>query len=327
MAKEIKVIGRNNITWNARQVVKMMESEKIRFDNARQRTLVWTVQQKSLLIHSMILGLPINYIYAVKVNGVYDCLDGKQRCNAIRDFIRGQFQLTDVPPVEYSDGSTEDINGMFFSGLSEDMQDCITSYSMTIHFFEGISEEEEDEIFYRLNAGSALKAIEKSRVKCKALPQIQVVTKHPVFDGLSEKARARYADEDTVIKCFAMLDMDEPCLDTKAIHPYMESLEIDAKKRKEMMSILSDIKKMHDQMEKDENFKVAKKIYSKTHLVSLVPFVKEHGVQTEFVTKFFTGSPSMNMKYNNNATAGVGHIPSVKARQEALAEEFEKFSK
>ena len=104
MAKEIKVIGRNNITWNARQVVKMMESEKIRFDNARQRTLVWTVQQKSLLIHSMILGLPINYIYAVKVNGIYDCLDGKQRCNAIRDFIRGQFQLTDVPPVEYSDG-------------------------------------------------------------------------------------------------------------------------------------------------------------------------------------------------------------------------------
>ena len=327
MGKQIVGFDRKSIAWNCNQVAKMIDNTSIRFDNAAQRTYVWNQERKSLLIHSLIIGAPVPPMFAVRgADKVYDFLDGKQRCNAIHDYLKGMYSLKDVPPIQYDDGSEEDINGMYFTGLSEEMQDNIKSYTLNINYFDEIDEEQQEELFYRLNNGMALTAIEKSRVKCPALPDVQILGHHPVFDFLSNKARARYADEDLVVKCFAMLDMDEPCLDTKAIRPFMEQLEIDKAKHDKMYKVFDTIKKMHDEMEKDDASAVAKRLYVKTHFISIIPFVAEHGKQTEFIKKFFSGERmSISQKYNDNATAGVGHAPAVKARLDAIEAEWRKF--
>ena len=98
--EEIKMLKRANINWNARQLAKMAQNGSIRFDNAVQRGLVWDVQRKSLLIHSMLTGYPIPPFYAVKGGGCYDMLDGKQRTNAIVDFISRKFELEGIPKVD-----------------------------------------------------------------------------------------------------------------------------------------------------------------------------------------------------------------------------------
>ena len=112
------MLKRANINWNARQLAKMAQNGTVSFDNAVQRGYVWDNKRKSLLIHSMLIGYPIPPFYAAKNENRYDMLDGKQRTNAISDFINGKFELTDVPEVEVEneDGSTDmvDINTLHF---------------------------------------------------------------------------------------------------------------------------------------------------------------------------------------------------------------------
>lgn len=338
MAIEIAAWDKKNITWTAKQIIKMIDNTSARFDSSYQRTFVWTKEQKSLMIHSMIMGIPTEPLWAARgtTTKIYDFMDGKQRCNAIRDYVKGIYSLENVPPVQYRDVETGnilddydvDINGKFFSDLTEEMQDNILSYVFTINYFDDIDEENQEEFFSRINRGKALSAIELSRVKCPALPDVQVLGHHPVFDFLTDKARARYADEDLVVKCFALLDMDEPCLDTKVIRPFMEHLEIDKARHDLMYKVFDNIKKMHDEMVEAEAGTPAKRLYVKTHFISIIPFVAEHGKQTKFLQKFFSdGRMSISQKYNDNSTAGVGHVPQVRARLEAINEEWRKFHK
>ena len=335
MSKEIATWGQKHITWNAKQIVKMIDNNTARFDSAYQRTYVWDLERKSMMIHSMIMQIPTEPLWAAHgtETRVYDFMDGKQRCNAIRDYIKGTYALKDVPPIQYRDVKTgnllddeDDVNGKFFSELSEEMQDNILSYQFSVNYFDDIDEESQEDFFVRINRGKVLSAIELSRVKCASLPDIQKLTYHPLFDFISEKARKRYTDEDIIVKCFAMVKMDIPCLDTKAIRPFMETLEISKDEYSKMQDVFTTIKTMHDEMEENEAGAVAKRLYVKTHLISIIPFVMEHGKQTKFLQKFFSGERmSISQKYNDNATAGVGHAPAVKARLDAIETEWRKF--
>ena len=49
MAKQIVGYNRHPQNWNARQIAKMMENGTARFNNAVQRGLIWTLEQKSLI--------------------------------------------------------------------------------------------------------------------------------------------------------------------------------------------------------------------------------------------------------------------------------------
>ena len=75
---------RFNINWTAKALSNQMEKGKVNYDNAVQRNLVWDIEKKSLLIHSMIYGYAIPAMYFTRdENGVYDSLDGKQRQDGI----------------------------------------------------------------------------------------------------------------------------------------------------------------------------------------------------------------------------------------------------
>ncbi|NEO55972.1 MAG: DUF262 domain-containing protein [Okeania sp. SIO3B5] len=72
------------------------EQNKIILDPEFQRNPnIWTLEQKSKFIESIILNFPLPYWYMKQTKkGEYIVVDGLQRTSAIRDFIDNKFQLT-----------------------------------------------------------------------------------------------------------------------------------------------------------------------------------------------------------------------------------------
>ena len=340
------MLKKANISWNARQLSKMMDKGSITFDSAIQRNLVWDDHRKSLLIHSMLTGYPIPAMYASKDSETknYSMLDGKQRSNAIHDFLNGKFTLTDIPEVTLDDGTEIDINGMYFSGLDEDMQDALNNYSLTIYYFEDITEDEISEMFFRLNFGKPLSAIELSRSKARDLKTIQSIGKHDLFTtSLTEKAFERYTHEDLVIKSYIMLTSDTPCLDTKFVRPIMETTIFTEDNISLLNSVYDRILNTYKTIIADDSpetgkisKRIAKRLLTRTHMLSIMPIVKrsfEENVSdemfTNWVKNFFCGTKSVTKynDYNTRCASGSGHAENVKVRLKVVKKDYEKFMK
>ena len=58
------MLNKSNITWNAKQVTKMMSKGLLQFNNVVQRSYVWEKTRKSDFIHSMIEGWPTTAFFA-----------------------------------------------------------------------------------------------------------------------------------------------------------------------------------------------------------------------------------------------------------------------
>lgn len=75
-----------------------------------QREEVWTQENKSRLIESLLLNIPITMFYvSADVDGNYTVVDGLQRLSAIRDFVlKENFKISDTRSLR---------NGMKLVGL------------------------------------------------------------------------------------------------------------------------------------------------------------------------------------------------------------------
>lgn len=62
-----------------------------------QRHFVWNKTQKSRLIESILLGIPLPVFYfAEEKDGIFSVVDGLQRLSTIRDFLLNKFELTNL---------------------------------------------------------------------------------------------------------------------------------------------------------------------------------------------------------------------------------------
>ncbi len=78
------------------QIWEMIKKEEaINLRPEYQRRLRWTNAQKSKLIESLLLNIPIPPVFFYEADAArYEVMDGQQRLNAIRDFFAGDFQLS-----------------------------------------------------------------------------------------------------------------------------------------------------------------------------------------------------------------------------------------
>ena len=350
--RDIKTYGKQNLPWSCNALTKRIDKQEAVFDSAVQRTYVWTADQKSLLIHSLIIGAPIPPMYAVKEtvsdseneNGkpktVYSFLDGKQRSNAIHDYISGLYPLVNVPPVEFEDGTQADINGLYFNDLSDAMKDAIKNTNLVIYVFEGLTDDQTADIFYRLNNGKSLSAIELSRVKAVSLPAFQEIAKSPLFsNSLSAKQIAKYGAEDIAIKAHIMAYSDTKCTDTKFVRPYVETTQVTENQISELKSVFGFVQQIVESANDTENKSVkraVKRIVTRTHLLSMIPLylsavrgeMPDRELVKQFVLWFFgTTKTSVSAIYNNYATQGSGHEDHIAKRLSAINSEFEEFKK
>ena len=66
-----------------------------------QRRLRWNRGQKSRLIESLLLNIPVPPIFLYETEGArYEVMDGQQRLNTVREFIAGEFSLTGLSILE-----------------------------------------------------------------------------------------------------------------------------------------------------------------------------------------------------------------------------------
>jgi hypothetical protein len=70
-----------------------------------QRRLRWSTPQKSRLIESLLLNIPVPPVFLYESDAArYEVMDGQQRLNAVREFIAGDFALTGLPVLKPLNG-------------------------------------------------------------------------------------------------------------------------------------------------------------------------------------------------------------------------------
>ncbi|MGC4920388.1 MULTISPECIES: GmrSD restriction endonuclease domain-containing protein [Streptomyces] len=127
-----------------------------------QRKLVWTVEEKSDLIDSILSDLPIPLILVAEISGEegasYELIDGMQRLNAIFSFIENEFdvngQYFDLQALADTKSQLDD--GKFLQQkpiLPRDQSRKIANYLLPMSVFKASNPEQVDKVFRRINSG------------------------------------------------------------------------------------------------------------------------------------------------------------------------------
>lgn len=313
------MLNKANITWSAKQIKKMIDNGKITFDTAVQRGLVWDKSRKSLLIHSMLVGYPIPPCYATKRDGIYEMLDAKQRLSSIKEYIDDEFELSNIPDV---DG--EDINGRKFSELDEDLQDEILSYSFTIYYFDGITDEEIGEMFFRLNNGKPVSAIEQAKAKAKSLDVIRRLGQHEFFEKTMSQAQLdKFAPDEMVVKILIMLTEEEPEVSAKKVREVLEKTEIIEDVENRIIDVLDTLLDVYNHCANDK--KTQKAIVKKVNILTIIGYMKDENCDlSELANRCFYFFPDCTEEYLQLCKSGTDKKANIKSRIEILKQEFEK---
>lgn len=323
---------RYNMNMTCKGLYNRMLKEEINFDCAVQRGLVWDNDKKSLLIHSILYGYSIPAFYMTKnEDGSYDSLDGKQRSNAIFDFMAGQYALSvDFPMVYDDEGLEENFSGMYWAQLPEWAQDRIKDYNLLVYYYEDMKEEEVREFFRRLNNGKPLSAVELTRVKAVSIDIFQEIARHTAIrNATTEKGKARFADENLAMQIYGMAYMENLDFGTKAFRPYIQEAVVTQEQKDTILHGLGYMSLcmqwLEEQTDNKEAAKVLKKLKSRTHFVAMayygMLFLDAGKTQDEFNSKVFeffnTGNnkASMSAVYNETVGAGSARSEAVKRRK------------
>ena len=89
-----------------------------------QRQFVWNKTRQSRFIESLMMGLPIPFMFGItNENGRTEILDGAQRLNTISAFISGDLKLQDLDRMDL-------LNGLYFSQLPAAQQNKLLDRSI-----------------------------------------------------------------------------------------------------------------------------------------------------------------------------------------------------
>ena len=341
-----------NITWTAKQLGAMVKSGKINFDHIVQRSYVWESSRKSALIESMIIGYPVPPIFAKRNDdgtgkrggNIYYIMDGKQRLSTVKEYLNDEFALTTLNPITYKDIETEedvtvDISDKKYSELPEAVQDILKDTTFSIIYFDNLSEDEERELFKRLNAGKPLSAKSKLLASCKDIKGLLDIGSHKLFEEMiSDKGHANKNQVTLVAKSYMMMfkdvNMGEVSFDSKTFNPMLEELHISESEKMAMVRVYDKIYDVHDELLDRKEKKVAKKLWTETHLISLIPFFKSavekdisDDMMADWIMEFFNteSGTSNNDTYNECSGSGVARKDNVMGRHEALEDSFNEF--
>lgn len=346
--KILKIEGAS-ITWTCKQIVKMIEKDTISFKNVVQRSFVWEKHRMSELIWSIIMGYPIPPIYAERGKTdndkvkVYDVLDGQQRNTSIYKFIKDEFALTQLKPIPYLDENgnecTVDISGKKFSELEEELQDIIKDATITVKYFDNLEQHQKAEMFRRLNNGKPLSTKARTLASSKDIEGLLDIGSHKLFEEmLTEKSRTNKNQAVIVMKAWSMLNLniEEISFASKDFNPMIEETEISDTEKLELNNVFDFIVGTHEELVARAHKKVAKKLYTETHLISLIPYFKKAmenevsvGMMAEWIIDFFmiNNDSEVYQQYEAATTGGVARNQSVVARHEALGKSYEEFFK
>lgn len=176
-----------------------------------QRDMVWTPKQQSRFIESILIKLPVPFIFAADVGqgdreGALEIIDGSQRIRTLDNFLSNKLELVGLKKL------TQAI-GMRFSDLSKPRQMRFKRTTVrVIELTEKADEDARREMFDRLNSGGTrLTTMEVRRgivdgpfmsfiTECAANEQFKALV------PLNERNAKRKEYEEFVLRYFAYLN-------------------------------------------------------------------------------------------------------------------------
>lgn len=349
IVKILKLEGAS-IPWTVKQIAKMYKQSKINTKNPIQRSYVWEIARRSELIWSTVMGYPIPPLYAKRDDEsgkvkIYDIMDGQQRIITFVLFINDEFALGELKPILYLDENGEeqsiDISGLKFSELDEEIQDAIQDRTLSVFYYDNLEQAEQAEMFRRLNNGKPLSTKARTLASCQDILGILDIGTHKLFqptDGmLTEKARTNKNQVALVMKCWCMMNMDVENIsfESKVFNPLMERTTISETEKMALNEVFNLIFDTHFNLIERKEKKVAKKLYTETHMVSLIPFFKkavENGIgedmMADWLVEFFTSEDGASVSENyNNACSGSAKGISINCRNDELQKSWDEFFK
>lgn len=329
-----------SLNWSNKSLVRKYNKKEIDTSSAIQRGRVWSVAQKSLLIHSMLVQFLIPPITVVQMEGKdeYEVVDGKQRIEAIVDFYNGEYKLSKIiPPVPDEDGNEIDISGCYYQDLPIEIKAKLDSCKLRGDSYEGIADlSEKGEIFFRLNSGTPLTNTEKSISKAKNITEINVLLYHPLFEQcMARSSIGKLKQRNILIRSYMLLLLDPVYFDAKSIAYFLKTQDITQENVDSIKKIYDCILEIILNMKASDDEQISKignlRFKKIAHLMSVIHFLIKHpdiDDAQQFFEFFFLGEEgkaSINDEYNDSLVGGMWKTKNVEIRINALEESYNNF--
>jgi hypothetical protein len=198
---------------------------------------VWTIQKKQLLIDSIIndYDIPKLYFHLLEPgdNFEYSIIDGRQRLEAIWEFINDEYTIAD--DFEFFEDKTVKLKGLSYTDLAKEYPKIkinFDSYILPIVIVETSDINLIEDMFSRLNEAVPLNAAEKRNAIGGTMAQtIRNVADTNFFKNKVKFSNSRYQHREVAARLLFLnysLEINGKILDTKK--PYLDSMTFKYKK-------------------------------------------------------------------------------------------------
>lgn len=193
----------------------------ISFSHKLQRPIgQWNPRMKSLLIHSLLSGFPVNPIYVVEENGTLYTLDGSQRTSTCISYLNNEFALSkDTPNIvidrkENGQNITDvyEVAGKKFKKLDEEVQNTLLACGLQFCTISDYTDNEVKEMFRRQNSGKPLngKLLRIIYESDKFSDTIYSFANHPFMEKLMTKTQKKNGtNRDLIIQTLMLIETNQ----------------------------------------------------------------------------------------------------------------------
>jgi uncharacterized protein with ParB-like and HNH nuclease domain len=173
-----------------------------------QREFTWEEDRKSKFIESILIGLPIPFVFFWEDpdTGKLEIVDGSQRLRTIKDFLNDALVLQNLEKLPAA-------NGLVFSDLPASRQRKIKNRSLRgITLNSDADEESRYDLFERINTGSKVAnpaEVRRGALRGDFMDMIMILSESEIFKQLapvSKKQQDQREREELVSRFFAYGD-------------------------------------------------------------------------------------------------------------------------
>lgn len=172
-----------------------------------QRNFIWDQKRKVRFIESVLLGLPIPFMFfSDNEDGRFEIIDGAQRTSTLEQFLDNDLELSDLEKLDK-------LNGFQFNDIPKIFQRKFMKKTLRIIILgEETSIESKQDIFNRINTGGDKALPSEIRRGTYVGPFMDFINEcatDQLFNELcpiSEIMKKRYEDSELVVRFFAYLN-------------------------------------------------------------------------------------------------------------------------
>ena len=187
------------------QLREMVDANDILTNPDYQRNYVYDDKRASLLVESILIGIPIPIIYLCEEDeGIFSVIDGQQRIISFTRYLKNDFPLTGLSTLSA-------LNGKYFRDLEKAVQRRLRAKSLKAICLDRDSQSLKYEIFSRLNLG-AVKLKDQEVRNCIYRGTFNTMLRNIADTDENVKSLFHYANnkrmefEERILRFFAMRD-------------------------------------------------------------------------------------------------------------------------